>query len=196
VIAELVHQLADIHAWALVDGRWWGLISWSVHGQLNGGGVGNLNCSAWQHPATWQPPRQSAQTADAAALRTFPRGLSDPYYLGIVPFKGEQHPGRHEALVTRELFDRVQSVLTVRAAKTGERQRQHHHYLKSLVWCGRCHDHGIESRLIYVRANGRGGEYWYFMCAARQRGQCDSPYMRAEDVEETVQAHYATPAPR
>lgn len=134
---------------------------------------------------------QINRPAQPISAKYLPRVLSDPYYLGIVTFKGEQYPGRHEALVTRELFDRVQTVLAVRAAKTGERQRQHRHYLKSLVWCGRCHDRGVESRLIYVRANGRGGEYWYFMCAARQHGQCDSPYMRAEDVEETVAAHYA-----
>ena len=39
------------------------------------------------------------------------RVLRDRYYLGFVSYKGEEYPGRHEPLVTPELFARVQAVL-------------------------------------------------------------------------------------
>ncbi len=104
--------------------------------------------------------------------------LRDRYYLGVVTYQGVDYAGRHEPLITRELFERVQTVLdTHRAA--GERQRTHRHYLKGTLWCGRCHDRGGDTRMLLQRTVGRhGGEYWYFFCAGRQRGTCDSPPSR------------------
>jgi site-specific DNA recombinase len=119
--------------------------------------------------------------------------LRDPYYTGTITYLGATYPGRHEPLVTPELFARVQRALDIRLAKNGERQRQHHHYLKSTLWCNRCHERGVESRFILKRAEGRrGGVYWYFMCSARQHHQCDAPYMRVADAEAAVLDHYAT----
>jgi site-specific DNA recombinase len=121
------------------------------------------------------------------------RVLRDRYYLGFVSYGGEEYPGRHEPLVSAELFARVQAVLDERLPKAGERQRRHHHYLKGSLWCGRCHDRGVESRLLLAKAIGRhGGEYWYFFCSARQDHACDAPYIRIEDAEAGVLRHYAS----
>ena len=94
--------------------------------------------------------------------------------------------------MSRELFARVQAVLDRRLPKAGERQRKHHHYLKSTVWCGRCHGRGVASRLILMPVTGRGGKYRYFLCRARQDHACDAPYIRIEDAEAAVLRHYAT----
>ena len=32
------------------------------------------------------------------------------------------------------------------------------------MWCGRCHDRGVEARLLLTKVKGHGGEYWYFFC--------------------------------
>ncbi|CAN0307727.1 unnamed protein product, partial [Phaeothamnion confervicola] len=40
--------------------------------------------------------------------------LRDPYYIGMVPYKGEVYPGRHEPLISPELFERVQQVMDAR----------------------------------------------------------------------------------
>jgi DNA invertase Pin-like site-specific DNA recombinase len=117
--------------------------------------------------------------------------LRDRYYLGFVTYKGEEYPGRHEPLVTPELFARVQTELDSHNA-AGERQRSHRHYLKGTLWCGRCQDAGRESRMILQRAQGRGGEYWYFFCINRQPGICDAPYVQVDQIEAAVLRHYAT----
>src|SRR5699024_4080461 len=44
--------------------------------------------------------------------------LADPYYMGLVRYKGELYPGRHEALVNPELFAVVQEILKERSAPT------------------------------------------------------------------------------
>jgi site-specific DNA recombinase len=129
----------------------------------------------------------------ALSLTQLTKLLRDRYYLGLITYEGEEYPGRHPALVTPDLFERVQGVLDGSQPRLGERQRKHHHYLKGLMWCGRCHDHGVESRLVLARAIGKsGGTYWYFFCVARQTHRCDAPYIRVEDAEAAVVDHHAT----
>jgi site-specific DNA recombinase len=120
------------------------------------------------------------------------RMLRDRYYLGVIDYNGEEYPGRHERLVSAELFAKVQAVLDERLPKKGSRQRRHHHYLKGHLWCGRCHDRGVESRLLLMKGKGHGGEYWYFFCTARQDHDCDAPFIRIEDAEAGVLRHYVS----
>lgn len=63
--------------------------------------------------------------------------LSNRYYLGRVSFRGTEYQGRHQPLVDHLLFDQVQEVLKSHNT-AGEKQRDHNHYLKSSVFCGRC----------------------------------------------------------
>jgi site-specific DNA recombinase len=85
--------------------------------------------------------------------------LRDRYYLGLVSYNGEEYQGRHEPLVSAAVFAKVQAVLDERLPKGGTRQRRHHHYLKGIVWCGRCHDSGVEARLLLPKVKGHGGHY-------------------------------------
>jgi site-specific DNA recombinase len=135
---------------------------------------------------------QANRPAGPISAKYLARVLRDRYYLGFVSYNGEEYVGRHEPLVTTELFARVQAFLDERLPKAGERQRRHHHYLKGSLWCGRCHDRGFESRLVLTKVKGHGGEYWYFFCSARQNHACDAPYIRIEDAESGVLRHYAS----
>lgn len=112
--------------------------------------------------------------------------LRDRYYLGCVEYEGIEYPGRHEALITPELFQRVQTVLDSHSG-AGTRTRTHNHYLKGVVWCARC-----ERRFVVTRAMGNGGEYFYFFCMGRRDGLCDQPYLDAGAVGHAVLDHYAT----
>ena len=118
--------------------------------------------------------------------------LRDPYYVGVVTYKGEMYRGRHEPLISEELFERVQAVFETRAS-AGERLRQHPHYLKGSIWCGKCHHEGHDSRLLVQRAVGRrGGEYFYFFCSRKQDQSCVTRYMQIEDVEDAVTLYYGS----
>jgi site-specific DNA recombinase len=120
------------------------------------------------------------------------RMLADPYYAGWVSVDGELVPGRHEAIVSQALFDRVQDVLAVRS-KGGARDRVLQHYLKGMLFCDRCDQAGRLSRLIYTEARGRNGQrYGYFLCRSRQEGICDLPHLPASQVEDAIERHYAT----
>ncbi len=117
--------------------------------------------------------------------------LRDPFYTGVVTYKGEQFDGRHVPLITRKLFDQVQLVMDGHASAV-ERDRKHPHYLKGTLWCGACHDRGVESRLLLQRSVGAsGGEYFYYFCRATQSGQCSSAYQRVEAIEDAILSNYA-----
>lgn len=116
------------------------------------------------------------------------RLLRHPYYLGVVRYRDVLYPGKHEALVTPEVWHEVQRLL---AAKNfaGEKERVHPHYLKGSIYCGQC-----GSRLIVCHARGRGGTYPYFICVGRQqkRSDCQQRAIRIEQTEAAVAAYYAS----
>ena len=94
---------------------------------------------------------------------TLHRMLRDRYYIGKLVYKGIEYQGRHDPLVSEELFDRVQRVLDAHSG-SGVRQRQHPHYLKGVVWCGRC-----KHRFTIMPGRGNGGTYFYFLCHGRSK---------------------------
>ena len=118
--------------------------------------------------------------------------LRDPYYAGWIVHEGVLYPGRHEPIITQELFDRVQDVLEARSRR-GQRDRILKHYLKGFLFCGRCKAAGRVSRLIYTEARSRSGSlYGYFVCMGRQRSGCDLRHLPAVLVEDSIVEHYQT----
>jgi site-specific DNA recombinase len=112
------------------------------------------------------------------------RMLRNPVYGGIVRWKGVERAGIHIPLVSRELFDRVQSVLDSHSSG-GERSWKHDHYLKGTLVCAEC-----GSRLYYVVAKGRFG---YFRCIGRNTGRArcsQGGYVPAAELEQEVEALY------
>ena len=116
------------------------------------------------------------------------RILSNPYYKGTVVFNGIEYQGKHEPLVDPETWERVQDVLASKA--NGEKQREHHHYLKGTVYCGHC-----GSRLIVTYARSKTGvRHPYYVCLGRQQKRTTC-MLRARPialVEDQLAEHYRT----
>ncbi|MGN6188223.1 MAG: recombinase family protein [Conexibacter sp.] len=113
--------------------------------------------------------------------------LQNPYYVGTVVYRGVAYQGRHEPLIPRRLFERVEAVFAAHRS-AGEKDRKHGHYLKGTLYCARC-----GSRMSLANARGNGGTYRYFFCIGRhvRRTVCDQPYLRVEAVELAVTRYYA-----
>lgn len=133
--------------------------------------------------ATRQHPRPRTVSAN-----TWHRILNDPYYIGVIRFKGELFPARHEPLIPRDLFALVQEIYKERSAPT-RRDRTHFHYLKKQLYCGRCYRAGRSNKLVYTVAKG---QYEYYVCLGRQTGACDLPHLPTELVEDHVVRYYDT----
>jgi site-specific DNA recombinase len=114
------------------------------------------------------------------------RILAHPYYKGIVVFNGVEYQGKHEPLVDEATWQAVQDMLA--SKRNGEKQREHHHYLKGTIYCGHC-----GSRLIVTYAKGKLGTiYPYYLCVGRQhrRTTCMLKARPIELVESQIIEHY------
>jgi site-specific DNA recombinase len=115
------------------------------------------------------------------------RLLRDDYYTGIVTLNGvKNYDGRHEALIDRATFERVQHVLSSHRI-SGDRSHKHNHYLKGTLFCA------CGKRLGYGRHRGKcGGIYEYFSCLSRLQRQerCSAPYFPVERTERAVVRRY------
>ena len=115
------------------------------------------------------------------------RILSNPYYKGIVVFNGAEYQGKHTPLVDEDTWQRVQDVIA--SKRRGEKQREHHHYLKGTIYCGHC-----GSRLCVSYSKGKTGAiYPYYFCVGRaqKRTTCMLKYRPIALVEEQIEEHYA-----
>ncbi|MCX6405501.1 MAG: recombinase family protein [Propionibacteriales bacterium] len=115
--------------------------------------------------------------------------LRNRYYLGFVTFEGVEYPGQHEALVSEELFQRVQRMRAARA-QSKEKPRVFNHYLKGSVFCGQCGE-----PLTFARSRNRQGTtYDYFICIGRNshRNGCTFRAIEAAQLERLVQEHWKT----
>lgn len=112
--------------------------------------------------------------------------LTNPYYLGIVSYKGAQYPGNHEPLIDQETFQKVQQIL--KSKINGERTNKHGHYLKSTLFCGHC-----KMRMIVQVAKSRSGEeYPYYTCLGRhsKRTDCTLRSINFYHAEDLIQEMY------
>ena len=127
--------------------------------------------------------RKPGATPPVSALAIM---LQNPFYIGVVEWDRVRYPGKHKALVSKNLFERCQEVLRAHN-KAGVRQRRHDHYLKGMLCCGEC-----GNRLSLTLAKGK---YAYFYClgqknSLRHKTNCTQPYVSTLDAETGVEDLY------
>lgn len=115
------------------------------------------------------------------------RVLTNPYYAGVIRYKGALHPGAHVPIVEPALFDQVQSLLKARNAHA-TRHVQHAHHLKGLLHCGTCGSR----MLLDFATNPRGTTYAYFVCSGRaaKKTTCTRRAVPVQVAERLVESSY------
>ena len=120
-------------------------------------------------------------------LKTLHKVLVNPYYKGIVKYKGIEYQGSHEALISEETWDKVQSILASRL--NGERSLRHPHFLKGSVYCAYCGE-----RMLVTNVTKKNGTvYPYFYCAGRHSGRrkdCKTHSVLISIVEKEIEKIY------
>ena len=117
------------------------------------------------------------------------RVLTNPYYAGVIRYKGALHPGAHDPIVKPALFDQVQSLLKARNAHA-TRHVQHAHHLKGLLHCGTCGSR----MLLDFATNPRGTTYASFVCSGRaaKKTTCTRRAVPVAVAERLVEDSYAS----
>lgn len=85
--------------------------------------------------------------------------LLDRSYLGEVPFKGEWYPGKHEPLIDRTTWDRVQALLGGHTYHTHEMT-----FASGFMTCGHCGRVITGERITKNTKNGKR-RYVYYRCS-------------------------------
>lgn len=91
-------------------------------------------------------------------------------YTGDFDWNGTTYAGKHEPLVTRECWGRVQTLLDDRAEKK-TRKVKHEFAYTGLIHCGHCG--------CLMVGELKKGKYVYYHCTGN-RGKCPEPYTRQE----------------
>jgi site-specific DNA recombinase len=99
--------------------------------------------------------------------------LRNRLYMGEIEWKRGIYAGKHESLVSRDLWERAQHVLDGRHAKK-HRRVKHDFAFSGLIACGHC---GC-SMVGEVKKD----RYVYYHCTG-YKGRCDEPYVREEILE-------------
>src|SRR3990167_8059904 len=112
--------------------------------------------------------------------------LSNPFYTGLFRYSGEIHEGKHEPIIAKKLFDRVQEVLKQRG------RPRHKSKIESQVFCGllRCGTCGMmitgEYR-VKTQKNGTQHFYTYYHCTKKHKNfKCPEPCIRQEKLDEQI----------
>jgi site-specific DNA recombinase len=102
--------------------------------------------------------------------------LRNPIYCGIMRYLGELHPGAHEPMVSRELFDKVQEAAKTRRRRS--RKQKKYFALRGLLTCEECG--------CVITAEVQKGHN-YYRCTKRKTA-CSQPYVREEVLSEQMSA--------
>ena len=128
--------------------------------------------------------KEAAQKAKAAGLVYRKSGASVPVstvhatlrnrlYSGEFEWNGRVYQGKHQPLVTRDLWERVQGVLDGRHTKK-HRRVKHDFAFSGLIACGHC---GCS-----IVGEIKKQRYVYYHCTG-YKGRCGEPYVREEVLE-------------
>lgn len=139
----------------------------------------------------WVNKRWTTRDGRALGGTPFDKGtlyhlLRNVVYVGKVSYKGEIHPGIHEAIVDTNVWDRVQGQLTANGRDGGARVRNPSGaLLKGLLYCVAC---GKAMSPTHTTKNGcvRYGYYGCMTAQKRGRRACPTRLVRAESLESFV----------
>jgi site-specific DNA recombinase len=139
----------------------------------------------------WTNKRWVTRKGTDRGGRPFDKGtlyklLKSPTYLGMVSYHAEVHPGEHPAIVEKDVWEKVQAILS-RNGNTGGAvvRNKYGALLKGLIQCACCRCAMIPT---YSQKSG-GKRYRYYVClAAQKRGwhTCPSKSVPAGQIEQFV----------
>jgi hypothetical protein len=110
--------------------------------------------------------------------------LQNRFYLGETQYKGEWMPGRHEALLSEELFEKCQEVRARRRSRTPRKKSTRRIYpLSRLALCAQCEQP--------LRGQPNWQDRGYYRAPKRADRSCSGRMIPAIEAEQAVLAYLA-----
>lgn len=114
------------------------------------------------------------------------RMLRNPIYYGSFYWNEELFKGKHDPIITKELFDSVQSILDVKRVK-GTRDRKHNFLLRGFIYC-KCGSMLTGEIKTKNYKNGTSQKFGYYGCKNRSKSKtCSRTYVAMRKIEVQVE---------
>ena len=112
--------------------------------------------------------------------------LSNPFYVGFFTYAGELYEGKHQPVISKKIFDKVQEIL--------KQKGRPHHKTKNepQPFCGllRCNTCGMMITGEYKvkhQKNGNEHHYVYYHCSRKSKTiKCQEPCIRQEALDKQI----------
>jgi len=109
--------------------------------------------------------------------------LRNNFYMGLIEYprkSGKWYAGKHEAIISQELFKRVQEKLdSQRDTHKGDRKS---FAFSRLLKCGMCKSGVCAEEKFKANKNGAPHHYIYYGCTRHNDKFCKNTYLREEDL--------------
>lgn len=109
------------------------------------------------------------------------RLLENPFYAGVMRYQGEEHPGRHEAMITWQEFEEVQAVRDANRCITPRPANRIGFLYRGLFTCGSCGAQVTPERTV----NRHGRTYIHYHCCRKNRRYRYCPERSVQEPEIT-----------
>ncbi|MFM7457782.1 MAG: recombinase family protein [bacterium] len=111
--------------------------------------------------------------------------FSNPFYYGMFRWNKELHHGNHEAMISKEDFDKAQKIIS--SKKTAPKTNRYVFPLKGFIHCGECGASVTAEYKNKKRADGSLNERIYYRCTHRRKDfNCKQPMLREEDLQAQI----------
>lgn len=173
------------HSWVELDPERAEIIRWCFEQYATGEWTGiDLTLAARDRGLTSR--LTAGKPSKPVGLTTMYHILQNPYFMGVVSYRGIHYEGKHPVLVEPDVWLAVQDLLAAHAHR-GEKDRVHPHYLRGTIYCSNC-----GGRLVYSENTGNGGTYPYYLCVKKKtkENNCTRGAMRLERIEDAIAEFY------
>ena len=118
----------------------------------------------------------SRRSKKVLVLSRIQRMLQNPFYYGFFEFKGEIYEGIHEPAISKQLFEKVQRVMTDRGKPRKEKPNHNFGFL-GIFKCGEC------GRSITAEQHTKksGLVFRYYRCT-KKNIDCKQKYVNEKDL--------------
>ncbi|MCX6720296.1 MAG: recombinase family protein [Candidatus Staskawiczbacteria bacterium] len=112
--------------------------------------------------------------------------LSNPFYVGLFRYAGETHEGKHQPVISKKIFDKVQEILKQRG-RPHHKQKNEPQAFCGLLKCGKCGMAITGEYKVKKQKNGNEHYYTYYHCTHKSKiTKCTEPCIRQEILDKQI----------
>ena len=110
--------------------------------------------------------------------------IKNPFHKGYIKYGDEVHKGNHPAIVSEELWEKANKILSSKLPghRFVKRPQEYIYLLSGILKCGKCGSH-----YVCESGNGHTEKFFYYVCGrSKQRLGCDASRLSARGFDEAL----------